>query len=109
MILFVTDGKPSPSPTNQHPNAERITWVSPTGKAWVVDYTGLKPTDDEVRQLVEPTQAEVDASEKLKVKSNLRGKDMRALRAVARVLVKKMPGYTWQQFLADFDAIIDND
>lgn len=60
-------------------------------------------------QQVAVSQAGQNLADKRQQKASLRGRDMRVLRAVAKVLVKKIPGYNWQQFLVDFDAIIDAD
>lgn len=108
-ILIATDGPPMSPPTAQSPTARRKVWASPSGRTWTIDYDGDEPTGAQIRRFVEPTGAEIDATEKAGEKLALRGPQMRAVRVALRVLVKKIPGYSWQQFLADFDAAMDAD
>ena len=107
-IWAIFDGEPHMPPSAQSPTAKRKTWASPTsGKIYAVDYVGDAPTDEQIRRFVEPTGAEMDATEKAGEKLALRGPQMRAVRVALRVLVKKIPCYSWQQFLAEFDTAMD--
>lgn len=66
-----------------------------------------RPTESEIMARAAEAEAARDNRERAKLKALFRSRDMRPIRVVARVLVKKIPAYTWQQFLADFDAVMD--
>ena len=97
MILFVTDGDPMCPASDQHPSAERMTWLSASsGKTWTIDYLGSQPSPEEVRLFVEPTQAESDAAKAAADKASAdtfatsNNPASRASRAMARVTMESV-------------------
>ena len=122
MIRATYSYSPNFSPADQHPNALRKTWVGTT-RTWVVDYTDAEPTSEEIRLLVEPTQAEIDARnlatscEQARLKASEKfDPQAKVMRVGLRLLLQKLNASlpvgqrtTWPQFMQQWKALIDSE
>ncbi len=122
MIICIYGGKPTCTPQEQHPNAIRMSWIGAT-RTWVVDYIDNEPTSEEIRQAVEPTQAELNARQLTVSRAQAKAKafdkldpQTKAMRVAIRLLLQKLNATlpviqrtTWPQFMQQWKALIDNE